>query len=97
MSVEQFQLPDGIHFFSPLRWLLAIMLELERRTGSSQLSRLEFALWGQQTNPSCDLNEVVDHILDLRERRKAAPAKRLFDKGEIAKRKKAMIKRRITF
>ena len=36
-------------------------------------------------------------FLDLRERRKAAPAKRLFDKGEIAKRKKAMIKRRITF
>ena len=38
------------------------MLELERRTGSSQLSRLEFALWGHTTNPSCDLNEVVDQI-----------------------------------
>lgn len=97
MSVEQFQLPDGIHFFSPLRWLLAIMLELERRTGSSQLSRLEFALWGHTTNPSCDLNEVVDHILDLRERRKAAPAKRLFDKGEIAKRKKSYDKKADNF
>ena len=97
MSVEQFQMPDGIHFFSPLRWLLAIMLELERRTGSSQLSRLEFALWGHTTNPSCDLNEVVDHILDLRERRKAAPAKRLFDKGEIAKRKKSYDKKADNF
>ena len=37
MSVEQFALPDGIHYFSPLRWLLAIMLELEKRTGTSNL------------------------------------------------------------
>ena len=26
MSVEQFALPDGIHYFSPLRWLLANLL-----------------------------------------------------------------------
>lgn len=52
MSVEQFALPDGIHYFSPLRWLLAIMLELEKRTGTSELSRIEFALWGHTTNPS---------------------------------------------
>ena len=45
MSVEQFPMPDGIHHFSPLRWLLAIMLELEKRTGSSEMSRIEFALW----------------------------------------------------
>ena len=45
MSVEQFDMPDGIHYFSPLRWLLAIMLELEKRTGTSELSRIEFALW----------------------------------------------------
>lgn len=86
MSVEQFQMPDGVHLFSPLRWLLAIMLELEKRTGSSELSRIEFALWGHTTNPSYDLNEVVDHILDLRNRRTLAPAKRPFDKKEIAKR-----------
>ena len=86
MSVEQFQMPDGVHLFSPLRWLLAIMLELEKRTGSSELSRIEFALWGHTTNPSYDLNEVVDNILDLRNRRILAPAKRPFDKKEIAKR-----------
>lgn len=86
MSVEQFQMPDGVHLFSPLRWLLAIMLELEKRTGSSELSRIEFALWGHTTNPSYDLNEVVDNILDLRNRRTLAPAKRPFDKKEIAKR-----------
>ena len=88
MSVEQFALPDGIHYFSPLRWLLAIMLELEKRTGTSELSRIEFALWGHTTNPSYNLSEVVDSILDLRKRRAAAPAKRPFDKKEIAERGK---------
>ncbi len=86
MSVEQFPMPDGTHYFSPLRWLLAIMLELEKRTGSSELSRIEFALWGHTTNPSYNLEEVVDIILNLRQRRAAAPAKRPFDKKEIAKR-----------
>ena len=86
MSVEQYPTPDGMHYFSPLRWLLAIMLELERRTGSSELSRIEFALWGHTTNPSNNLDEVVDRILDLRQRRATAPAKRSFDKKEIAAR-----------
>lgn len=88
MSVEQFPLPDGKSYFSPLRWLLAIMLELEKRTGSSELTRIEFALWGHTTNPSYDLQTVVDRILDLRTRRKTASAKRLFDKKEIAERGK---------
>ncbi len=86
MSVEQFRLPDNSGLFSPLRWILAIMLELERRTGSSEFTRMEFSLWGHSTNPSYDLNEVVDNILDLRERRAKAPAKRPFDKKEIEKR-----------
>lgn len=86
LSVEQSITSDGYHLFSPLRWLLAIMLELEKRTGSSELSRLEFSLWGHTTDPSYDLEEVVDNILDLRKRRAAAPAKREFDKRETAKR-----------
>lgn len=86
MSVEQFKLPESEQLFSPLRWILAIMLELEKRTGSSELSRIEFCLWGHTTNPSYDLDEVVNNILDLRERRAKAPAKRSFDKKEIASR-----------
>ena len=97
MSVEQFPMPDGKQYFSPLRWLLAIMLELERRTGSSELSRIEFALWGHTTNPSYDLNMVVDSILDLRKRRAAAPAKRPFDKKEIAERGKSYDKKADNF
>ncbi len=88
MSVEQFEMPDKTTYFSPLRWMLAIMLELEKRTGSTEMSRIEFALWGHTTNPSYDLSEVVDNILDLRQRRAKAPAKRTFDKNEIKERGK---------
>lgn len=88
MIVEQFPLRDGIHFYSPLRWLLAIMLELEKRTGTSELSRIEFSLWGHTTNPSYNLSEVVDNILDLRNRRLSASSKRVFDRKEIAARGK---------
>lgn len=88
MCVEQFPMPNASGYFSPIRWILAIMLELERRTGSSEMSRIEFALWGQATNPSYDFRSVVDSILDLRERRSMAPSKRKFDKNEIAKRGK---------
>lgn len=97
MSVEQFAMPDGITYFSPLRWILAIMLELEKRTGTSELSRIEFALWGHTTNPSYNLSDVVDHILDLRKRRATAQAKRSFDKKEIAERAKHYNKKAVNF
>lgn len=97
MSVEQFPMPDKKGYFSPLRWLLAIMLELEKRTGSSELSRIEFALWGHTTNPEYGLKEVVDNILDLRSRRAHASAKRSFDKEEIAKRGRNYQKKRDNF
>ena len=85
MSVEQFPLVGG-GYFSPLRWTLALMLELERRTGTSALSRIEFALWGQTTNPQDDLTAVVYQILDLRARRQHAASKKKFDRLEIARR-----------
>lgn len=84
MSVEQYPGPDGSGYFSPLRWMLALMLELEKRTGSTEISRIEFALWGHTTNPSYSVADVADKIIDLRERRKVAPAKRVFDKREVA-------------
>lgn len=86
MCVEQFPMPNSSGYFSPLRWILAIMLELEKRTGSTEISRVEFALWGQATNPSYDLEFVVNNILDLRRRRSCAPSKRTFDKNEVLSR-----------
>lgn len=97
MSVEQFVMPDGCHHFSPLRWLLGIMTELEKRTGTSELSRIEFALWGHTTNPGYDLGQVVDNILDLRSRRQDALSKRVFDKQEIAKRSEYYNKKKENF
>jgi hypothetical protein len=97
MSVEQYPVPESLLYFSPLRWILAIMLELEKRTGSSEISRIEFALWGHTTNPSYRLEEVVDKILDLRRRRSAAPAKHLYDKSEIAKRGERYYKKSSNF
>ena len=85
MRVAQFPLPEG-GYFAPLCWVLAIMLELERRTGSSEISRIEFALWVQTTNPAYDFSEVVARILDLRERRTHAVSKKKFDRMEIARR-----------
>lgn len=97
MSVEQYKLPHETGYFSPLRWILAIMIELEHRTGSSELQRIEFALWGHTTNPEYDINKVVDRILDLRQRRATAPAKRIFDRKEIADRKKYYNKKSSNF
>lgn len=88
MSVEQYPMPDGMHHFSPLRWVLAIMLELEKRTGSSEFRRIEFALWGHTTNPDYSLSDVIDNIIDLRERRASASSKKAFDREEIKNRSK---------
>lgn len=82
LSVEQWELPDGSGLFSPLRWVLALMLELEKRTGSTEMSRIEFSLYGHTTNPLYEINDVVEHILDLRERRKQSNAKKVFDREE---------------
>lgn len=97
LSVEQFPMPDGSSYYSPLRWILAIMLELEKKTGSSEISRIEFALWGHTTNPSYSIEAVVDNILDLRTRRTQALSKHIFDKKEIKERGKYYDKKEDNF
>lgn len=73
------ELPDG-RFFSPLRWVLKILLELENRTGEAFVSFLEFATYVQTSTPLDDVNEVVRSILELREQRKNAENKKRFDR-----------------
>ena len=65
--------------YSPLRWTLAVLLEIAKRTGSADLSFVEFAGFVQTSNPSFDVGEVVDDILKLREKRAVSNAKRRFD------------------
>ena len=98
MSVEQIRI-EGIKnaYFSPLRWILAIMIELEKRTGSSELRRIEFSLWGQTTDPSYNIDRVVDEIIDLRERREASNSKKVFDREETNKRAKNYNKKKSNF
>ena len=93
LSIEQSVMPDKNSYFSPFRWILAIMLELEKRTGTSEITRIEFALWGHTTNPSYSVQEVVDNILDLRTRRKQAMAKHNLIEKKLQNVGNTMIKR----
>lgn len=70
--------------FSPLRFTLAIMLELERKTGSSTLGILEMGVIVQFSTPGQPINNIVGQILDHRERRESAAIKRRFVSQEIA-------------
>ena len=69
---------DGT-MFSPLRWVLAIMLELERRGHDTTITFPEMATIVIRTNPSDGLTETVDSILSLRQEREGAESKRKFD------------------
>lgn len=69
---------DGT-MFSPLRWVLSIMLELERRGHDTTITFPEMATIVIRTNPSDGLTETVDSILSLRQEREGAESKRKFD------------------
>lgn len=86
MTVPQFTTQDKAGLFAPLRWVLSVMQSLKQETGSSLISRIEFALWVQTTDPSFSVAEVTHEILSLRSRRTQASAKRRFDRQEIQKR-----------
>jgi hypothetical protein len=68
--------------FSPLRHTLAVMLELERKTGGSYLNFVEMALIVQLTSSEDVLADIVMRVLALRARREAASNKRQFDRQE---------------
>lgn len=70
--------------FSPLRWTLAVMLEIERKTGSSAVGFTEFAAYIQTTNPTEATCQVVEKILSIRAKRDKATSKRKFDKELFA-------------
>ena len=72
----------GATLFSPLRHTLAIMLELENRTGESRLNFVEMALVVQLSDGQRSAAELAARVLDLRARRLAADNKRRFDREE---------------
>ena len=54
--------------FSPLRFVLDILYELNSRNQDSTLSRSEFAFFVQTSDSSYDINKVVDKILGYRKK-----------------------------
>ncbi|MCI8934024.1 MAG: AlwI family type II restriction endonuclease [Clostridiaceae bacterium] len=72
---------DDEHTFSPLCWILAILLELESRGEGAFINFLEMALIVQTTTPIDGLADTVDRILALRSKRTASDRKRVFDRN----------------
>ena len=79
-SAAIFDLPDGTHF-SPLRWVLAVMLKMHEKCGQAYLSFPEFAVCVQTSNPLFDVSEVVDRVLLIRNKRAASTYKKQFDRN----------------
>ena len=71
----------GIQHFSPLRYILKIMIGLATKTGDSTLNFIELAAIVQCTTPADDIETTLDEILKLRSHRKLSDSKRKFDKG----------------
>ena len=63
--------------FSPLRLTLRIMLELEKKTGTSVLNFLEMAVIVQFSNADEDINDVVNSIIKLRSDREISKNKKI--------------------
>jgi len=77
--------PYSCEHFSPLRYVLRVMLELEKKMEESTLYFMEMAVIVQCTTPSDDINEVVEKILVFREQREKAQYKKKFDRDCIEK------------
>jgi hypothetical protein len=78
MSMKMKPLGNG-KFFSPLCWTLAVLLKLEQITGDASVNFAEFAVCIQTTNSSFDIDEVTSKILEIRDRKSKASAKKRFD------------------
>lgn len=71
--------------FSPLRHILALMLELEKQTGLSTLTFIEMAVIAQLSNSTDDLTEITSRILALRNERSQSANKKAYDNAQRQK------------
>lgn len=74
---------DDNRTFSPLLWVLSVMLSIEKRVGDTKINFIEFATCVQTTTPLNDVEKVVDAILKIREERKGAENKKKYDRELI--------------
>ena len=85
LAARKEKIPETDLYFSPLRWTLKLLLEVEKITGEASLTWIEFALCVQTSYPNMNITNVINTILDLRGRRESAQSKRKFDNNEIDK------------
>lgn len=84
-SLAAYQIPSALETgydvspFYPLRHTLAIMLELEQRTGDNHLAFIEMAVIVELTSGEDAVADICDRVLVLRAARDAAVNKRRFD------------------
>ena len=83
--------------FSPLLWVVTVMMELEKRTGDTKLNFIEFATCVQTSTPLCDVSEVVDEILSIREERTNAENKKKYDRELIDRKCERYLKQDTNF
>ena len=79
MSVHMHATEDG-RSFSPLRWTLKVLLEIEKRTGCAAVNFNEFAIYIQTSTPAARVEQIVENILALRSRKEQSTAKKVFDR-----------------
>lgn len=70
---------DSITYFSPLRFVLQIMIKLAEKTGDSRINFLEMATIVQCNTPNNGIENIVQQIISLREKRNKAERKNIFD------------------
>lgn len=83
--------------FSPLLWVLKVMMKIEEATGEYKINFIEFATCVQTSTPKDDINQVVKRILSIRENRKNAQNKKKFDGILIDDFWKRYLKLRVNF
>lgn len=87
-SLSAYYIPSALEkkydfsVFSPLRHTLAVMLELEKKTGESFLNFIEMGVVVQMTSSDDALADIVESVLELRARRLASANKKKFDGNE---------------
>lgn len=88
---------DNSRCFSPLLWVLSVLLRLEERVGDSKISFIEFATCVQTSTPLLNIDEVIDEILRIRENRKLAENKKRFDSELIDEKSKKYLLQKANF
>lgn len=88
---------DDDRTFSPLLWVLSVMLSIEKRVGDTRINFIEFATCVQTTTPLNDVEKVVDAILKIREERKRAENKKKYDRELIEKAFERYLKQKSNF